>query len=256
LLKSRSTNLKASIQGLLDDQHLADDSKFLEAFYGHSLITGLTRDGGHPSYIPSRTFATVLIDLATHQVEGSLQFDQLQSGIKALPTGAVRTALLALVQNAAGNFDRAQGNIERWYDDAMERASGWYKRRTQVWTIGLAVAITLAVNADTLEMAKRLWTDPAVRAVAVEHAKGQAEKFTARDLGTASAIIGWTTIGLPAGPVDWLERLAGWLLTVIAISLGAPFWFDLLNRFMNLRSSGKRPEETGRVVETAKLTIG
>ena len=35
----------------------------------------------------------------------------------------------------------------------------------------------------------------------------------------------------------------GWILTVIAISIGAPFWFDTLNRFMNIRSAGRAPDE-------------
>jgi hypothetical protein len=38
-------------------------------------------------------------------------------------------------------------------------------------------------------------------------------------------------------------HIIGWLLTGFAASLGAPFWFDLLNKFMNLRSAGKAPEE-------------
>ena len=33
--------------------------------------------------------------------------------------------------------------------------------------------------------------------------------------------------------------IGGWLLTIAAISLGAPFWFDTLSRFSRLRSSGK-----------------
>ena len=33
----------------------------------------------------------------------------------------------------------------------------------------------------------------------------------------------------------------GWLISIIAASLGAPFWFDLLNKFMNIRSAGKPP---------------
>jgi hypothetical protein len=33
----------------------------------------------------------------------------------------------------------------------------------------------------------------------------------------------------------------GWLITAFAISLGAPFWFDLLNRVIKLRSSGQKP---------------
>jgi len=41
----------------------------------------------------------------------------------------------------------------------------------------------------------------------------------------------------------WLERLIGWLLTILAISLGAPFWFDILNKIINIRFAGKSPEE-------------
>jgi hypothetical protein len=41
----------------------------------------------------------------------------------------------------------------------------------------------------------------------------------------------------------------GWALTTVAVSLGAPFWFDTLNRFMNLRSSGKSPDEDPKGAE-------
>jgi hypothetical protein len=42
----------------------------------------------------------------------------------------------------------------------------------------------------------------------------------------------------------WLwHHLLGFVLTSFAASLGAPFWFDLLNRFVNLRNTGKKPEE-------------
>jgi hypothetical protein len=40
----------------------------------------------------------------------------------------------------------------------------------------------------------------------------------------------------------------GWLITALAISLGAPFWFDLLNKFINLRDAGKNPDKP--VVQT------
>jgi hypothetical protein len=36
------------------------------------------------------------------------------------------------------------------------------------------------------------------------------------------------------------------LLTAVAVSLGAPFWFDVLNKFIAFRSSGKPPEKTIR----------
>lgn len=40
-----------------------------------------------------------------------------------------------------------------------------------------------------------------------------------------------------------LFHLAGWAVTILAVSLGAPFWFDTLNRIINIRAAGKAPED-------------
>lgn len=40
-----------------------------------------------------------------------------------------------------------------------------------------------------------------------------------------------------------LVTILGWILTALAISLGAPFWFDLLNKIIRLRSSGPKPKD-------------
>lgn len=45
--------------------------------------------------------------------------------------------------------------------------------------------------------------------------------------------------------LDWLEfifsKLIGMAVTVIAIMMGAPFWFDVLNKISNMRGTGKKP---------------
>jgi hypothetical protein len=51
---------------------------------------------------------------------------------------------------------------------------------------------------------------------------------------------------------NWVN-LVGFIITAFAISLGAPFWFDLLNKFINIRVSGKKPEESTPVSKTANL---
>jgi len=46
----------------------------------------------------------------------------------------------------------------------------------------------------------------------------------------------------------WLFRhLPGWLMTAFAVSLGAPFWFDILKRFMNVRAAGVPPKDSRAV---------
>ena len=39
----------------------------------------------------------------------------------------------------------------------------------------------------------------------------------------------------------WVLKAIGWLITGLAVALGAPFWFDLLNKLVNLRGSGPKP---------------
>lgn len=63
---------------------------------------------------------------------------------------------------------------------------------------------------------------------------------------------GWWAPGMT--PEQWAKwatlwrdtirfHLFGWVLTAFALSLGAPFWFDILNKVINIRSAGKAPEE-------------
>lgn len=51
------------------------------------------------------------------------------------------------------------------------------------------------------------------------------------------------------GQASWWKRALGWVLTAFAISLGAPFWFDLLNKFIRLRS-GISTAESSKAKET------
>ncbi len=144
LFKMRATNLKSAITQLLDGQPSSTGGKdfdwFLDKFYKHPLIAGMYKPGdgaaGHPSYLSSRVFATVVMDLVTPSQNGSITFADLENGIKDdLPEGDVQKALLAVIQNADKDLTKAQKNIETWFDDTMQRMGGWYKRKVQAITI-------------------------------------------------------------------------------------------------------------------------
>jgi hypothetical protein len=262
-LNVRSSTLKAAITQLLDGQSGKDSSGkengdlnwFLEKFRTHPLITGLHNpnaigDKSHPSYLSSRTFATVVMDLVTPDQPGTITFADLETGIQGLPPGDVRKALLAVIQNADHDLAKAQRNIETWYDDSMQRVGGWYKRKVQWITIGIALVLTLAANADTIRMSRVLWRNPTVRSQIVESAKNPpkpGDTTKPHPLSELDDLLGWggdsTADSHPKEPYQvWLLRALGWILTVIAVSLGAPFWFDLLNKIVNLRSAGNKPE--------------
>jgi hypothetical protein len=184
---------------------------------------------------------------------------RMSAGLQAAATqhsAELVTVLRVLADEAAGNVDRLRTAIEQWFDSAMDRVSGWYKRWTQLWQliIGLILAVALNINVVTIGLA--LWNDIPLRTAIVAEAERLAQESESapridrtRDLlKTTRLPIGWPD-GLPflQRAFDWTtfdgSLLAGWLLTAIGASFGAPFWFDLLNRFVKLRSGGPRPED-------------
>jgi hypothetical protein len=286
LLKSRAKMLKKSIEQLLDNQPTLTDKEgttaFLGEFYRHPLITGLMRDGTNPSYIPARIFTAVVTDLMTVSNAGTITFSSLEDGLRSMPEGDVKRALSVLVQRSNQDLEVAQQAIEGWFNDAMDRVTGWYKRRTQVVTLFVALFLTLLANADSIHIARRLWTDPVLRAAVVEEAKNRAQKprpsvsveyldendptkptVTRNEGNTLSdqerallgQLLGWRGSLKDNTGQDWFERVFGWLLTVLALSLGAPFWFDLLNKFVNIRSNGKSPDETAKTPAKHETTV-
>jgi hypothetical protein len=157
----------------------------------------------------------------------------------------------------------------------MDRASGWYKRRTTLVTVIIATVLTLAANADTIGILRTLWKNPTQRAVLVQHAQTRSEqepeetisvKYENKDkpleptvirrvskdeLDALGGVLGWGKDSINLNAWGWTERVVGWLLTMVAVSLGAPFWFDLLNKMVNIRNAGKKPEPSDN--EPSKL---
>lgn len=279
LLGARAKTLANAIGQLLDNQK-TPTGEFLSEFYSHPLIAGMkspTRmetSKGHPSYLSARTFAMAVMDLAAKgsgnkERIGAITFRQLEEGAKALPPGDVGNALLALLQNAEGDLQAAQKNIEDWFDDAMERVSGWYKRKTQIVTVIVATLLTICTNADTLRTGETLWKNPTLRSALVEQAKARTETAkeasgvenraeypdkddplnpvikpaTKDELSALKPLLGWQDVNVREGN-EWPSRVLGWFLSITAISLGAPFWFDLLQKVMSIRSTGQKPEKS------------
>jgi hypothetical protein len=92
---------------------------------------------------------------------------------------ALKAALLALMDNAGTDLNKAQANLEQWFNDAMDRVSGVYKRKSQVWVLVIAILVTVFANVDSLQIADSLSRDKALReslvAAAPELAKADSD---------------------------------------------------------------------------------
>jgi hypothetical protein len=65
------------------------------------------------------------------------------------------------------------------------------------------------------------------------------------DLENGGITFGWNTVTEKTTLSEIPIKGLGLLITIFAVSLGAPFWFDLLQRFMQVRQAGISPREKG-----------
>lgn len=103
----------------------------------------------------------------------------LRNKIGELAEPQTRKALLALVDAAGSDVNKARENIETWFNSSMDRVSGWYKRRAQIVIFVLGLGVAFALNADSIALVKALSADKALRdslvAAAEAYAKANAE---------------------------------------------------------------------------------
>jgi hypothetical protein len=255
VLKQRALDLERGIRELLCDP---TGEALARELYSHPLVYSLyqgvyeprttaksfwhrwfSSGGNLPSYIPSSSFARALIDL---DQQGKVQ------------SPAIATLLRSLSQDTAGDVAQLRANLEAWFDASTQRISGWYKRRTQaiLFALGLGTAAILNVNAFVI--ADELFHQSELRSAVTASAESLAASPAAASgtgarvgyessltelhkLAAAGLPMGWR--GGPASAAPLYVLLLGWVITAIAVTLGAPFWFDLLNKFMVLRSTIK-----------------
>jgi hypothetical protein len=201
-----------------------------------------------PSYMPSTHFIAALLHTgrdtrgaAETSKQAWVSIGHDLERLKGTPAG---DALLDIYGGAGGDAARFRKDAEAWFDDQMERLSGVYKRWSTWFVWGISLVIVAALNANTLRMAETLWNDPSARATLVAQAGHTSDGLNADQALTAihgvPLPLGWDHSGY-SGFWSWVLAAFGTLLTLGAISLGAPFWFDTLSRLARIRQTGTPP---------------
>jgi hypothetical protein len=231
------------------------------------------RGGRLPSYIPARNFALAVMDIAvrgqetdavsSHPNAPAISLNNIRMNVGNLKNEPLQRVLLSAIDTAQGDLNMVQKNIEDWYNSSMDRVSGWYKRSTYWIVFGIAIVIAIGLNVNTITVVDYLYRNGAVRDAMVARAQNAASDPASvnlkyddinKELHSLTLPIGWTAgWGAPRrGAEDgaegvWNDGVApvlGWLLTAIAATMGAPFWFDVLNKVMVIRSTVKPREKS------------
>jgi hypothetical protein len=234
-----------------------------------------------PSYISSGSFAEAVVDLVVPGADGQTTMTDIQRGINALPQelSVFKPSLQVLAKNAGDDVSKFRTSVEQWYDDHMDRVSGWYKRHAAKITLVVGLILVMLLNINALTIGRTLYNQSAVStAISAVAAKGtncpatEGQQECLADLQaqvsaaeTAGLPIGWGTVRACAEPgtrCGWLDQrgifspqgnsgwqlalvLAGFLIMIIALIPGAQFWFGLLSKLGTLRATGPKPTTAG-----------
>jgi len=371
--KIRGIFLKDSIYKMLKDP-LNKDYGYL--FYNHITISGLkSAPDKLPHYISSRMFAEVLIDIIAQQAvhnrkvqvildeTGNKQYQldttevssdiikRFQLGLNTMNTSPFTDLLQSFLDKSKnesseneGDYSKLKAHIEQWFNDYMDRVSGWYKTKQQRKFLVVGFVVAISLNVDSLHLLKVLSLDDNLKDRLVASAEQTVDNlkkdstmrsdlgfllqsttivkskddvnYTAFDsidaakiqrmihkLDSSSRIkngiakkeirqldsainmvaelnvpIGWSRTVAPAswwsgndkqakevsfsiaqnsknpGLIDYMAHRNSWswgnffkyllgiAISGVSLSFGAPFWFDILTKFVNVRRSGKIPE--------------
>jgi hypothetical protein len=167
------------------------------------------------------------------------------------------------VLDALGNFGttverattQAYDRFQRWFGSAQDRAEQWFQIHVRMVTIAGAILVTVFLQLDTIEIYDKLRHEPKLVEALVKAAPGTLEQGAAvqsqpdadarnkafADLQAKIEGAGFELAprGLfarwPGDKVWWLNHLFGLALTAGLLTLGAPFWFNLLKNLMSLR---------------------
>jgi hypothetical protein len=253
--------------------------------FGWHLTSGKTP----PSYIPATIFSGAVLEGLMNKAAGSFDpspdgtIDLIRSVLRhpqeakesdqngVASQDALRSILETTLATQGASIQAVRFAIEKWFNDTMDRTSGWYKRRTQSCLLLIGIAIAFAFNVDTIGIVRWLWQGDAARLAVVTAATeyvrnnplpppvkpSDADKlqdsappkdlsvFATRMVKLDKHISGLQyPIGWPPsepGLAWFLQYLLGALITAIAISMGSTFWFDALQNLLKIRATGPKP---------------
>ncbi|MFN5443650.1 MAG: hypothetical protein ACK48V_05425, partial [Crocinitomicaceae bacterium] len=290
---------------------------FVELFYNEPLIKylGENKISKRPSYISPDFFSKAVLKILfdkgkspeiTACLEGltdAEKFLHIKNGAASLTEiNETRTLLLTMLDNSNNDIEIFKSKLENWFDETMHRASGWYKKQSQLITLLIGFSIAVVFNVNTIKLVQQLSRDKEaakkMTELSVQYVDShkdstghlsekheaiansfflRADSLIKSDFKSANQIIGigWdysdslkkfcnkkiknhekciqpcvlkkVPIKTNSQKVEFIfsnfnfRTIVGYIITAIAISFGAPFWFDLLSKFVSIRGAGAKP---------------
>ncbi|WP_332877376.1 hypothetical protein [Massilia sp. S19_KUP03_FR1] len=252
-LKLRGKYLLGGLKTLLNDP---TGSGLVLDLYNHARLNpggsgrapALEQLHGLPSYVEPRQFAVALIEVLQAAAGNPGTPGDLLAAIEHVPEGQLRDVLRNMYRRAGADAQRFETEVAYWFENAMDRLSGNYKRTMQWCALLVGFALAVLMNIDALHLFKVLWEHPALMRQ-IDTTQLLDAHSALNNLTATSLPIGWErppftyqggVLGSNYHFSEFAQMAAGWAITASSTLFGSPFWFDMLQKITHLRGTGPK----------------
>lgn len=273
-VRERGKNARARLSDFFFGKAEEFPNSMADKFYHHPSVKYLSKRSRYPSYISAENYAETIFNMIREKGSGQTDMEKIGFAIRFNSPCFEDQTLKQLKDIYTASQDDVtifKQKLMGWFNETMDRATGWYKRKVKMILFIIGFVIAVAFNVDCIRIVKILSKDKTARTQLVQlgiaasdstSAIGKLakqEKINTHDtayyevrkaIDESQQLIGggWKkdanlgTVLLQAINITQTP-FWGFLLTALAISLGAKFWFDLLNKLVAIRNAGVKPEE-------------
>jgi hypothetical protein len=198
----------------------------------------------------------------------SLEKFSLAEAIVQLPDNfELKKILLMIWRREQGQIERVEAGLAVYFDQCMDRVSGWYKRDAQVRSVCFGLVLAVLLNIDAVHIASALWQDRDLARSTATKAAPPGQSQIAGDKAQevrlpAELPLGWP----PRWYTEWQQQLPdsgdagrrktdatlqfvwhvaaailGFILMGLSCLIAAPVWYQLLASLLPLRAAGPVP---------------
>lgn len=161
--------------------------------------------------------------------------------------------------------------INTWFDQTIDRVSGRFTLTTRVITVACSLIVACAIQLDAIELINRLSVDTELRNSLVQKAVemgGNIEKtpetltrVSGQNKEDIKQLLQLGIVRIPKNYTDWHHNWtsinpSGIVLSVLLLSLGAPFWYNALKNIIKLRSALAGKDDDQRMERQTKQIDG
>jgi hypothetical protein len=198
------------------------------------------------------TLVDAFFDLTGLSSKGALTAAELMNVMSKLPDSEGKQALLRWVGEGVTAVSELRDRTSAYFAGLLNQAAETFRSKARSFVILCSIVLTLLFGTDSIQLARDLWENAALRSVAAEQAQvviSQPEGPVHADsllneLGALAFRIGWWRteyLPLPTSSNEWLAfvlyKLAGLGITAAAVSQGSSFWYDVLKKFVGSPSA-------------------